>query len=350
MIKGYKGFNSKLQCDPKGNNPFQYEVGKTFEQIGDISTCHNGLHFCENPFDVFGYYNPADSRFCEVSADGTTEKDEDKSATSKLTIKAEIGLHGIIEAGVKFILEKVDFKDKKESNTGNRSAATNTGYQSAATNTGDRSAATNTGYQSAATNTGYQSAATNTGYQSAATNTGDQSAATNTGDQSAATNTGNQSAATNTGDQSAATNTGDQSAATNTGDQSAATNTGYRSAATNTGYQSAATNTGNRSAATNTGNQSAATNTGDQSAATNTGDRSAATVSGKESVAVSLGIEGKAKGALGCWIVLAEWYKDGNYDWHKKEVKTACVDGEIIKVDTFYMLKDGNFVETEDKL
>jgi hypothetical protein len=287
MIKGYKGFNSKLQCDPKGNNPFQYEVGKTFEQIGDISTCHNGLHFCENPFDVFGYYNPADSRFCEVSADGTTEKDEDKSATSKLTIKAEIGLHGIIEAGVKFILEKVDFKDKKESNTG---------YQSAATNTGDRSAATNTG---------------------------NQSAATNTGDRSAATNTGNQSAATNTGDRSAATNTGYQSAATNTGDRSAATNTGYQSAATNTGYQSAATNTG---------------------------DRSAATVSGKESVAVSLGIEGKAKGALGCWIVLAEWYKDGNYDWHKKEVKTACVDGEIIKVDTFYMLKDGNFVETEDKL
>ena len=307
-IFGFKGFDKNLKC-----RDFQYEVGKTYEHEGKVECCEQGFHFCENPFDVFGYYSPSDSRYCAVEGSGKVDQDEDDSkvAVSKLHISAEIWLKGIIEAGVKFILDKVNWKDDKEYNTGYQSAATNTGYQSAATNTGDRSAATNTGYQSAATNTGDQSAATNTGYQSAATNTGYQSAATNTGYQSAATNTGDQSAATNTGDQSAATNTGDRSAATNTGDQSAATNTG------------------------------------DQSAATNTGDRSVSIVEGKDSVAIVTGKDSKAKGALGCWIVLTERGGWNGETYPIIEVKAFNVDGEKIKADTFYQLINGEAVEVE---
>ena len=312
-IKAYKGFNKNLQCQPDDDKPpFQYEVGKEYEE-SEAELCSCGFHACEFPLDVFGYYPPADSRYCEVELDATEEKEGDSKRTGKkIKIGAEIGLDGIIKAGVKFILEKAESCDK---GTNNQSAATNTGY---------RSAATNTGYRSTATNTGDQSAATNTGYQSAATNTGDQSAATNTGYQSAATNTGYRSTATNTGYQSAATNTGHQSAATNTGYRSAATNTGYRSTATNTGYQSAATNTG------------------DQSAATNTGYRSAATVLGEESAACSLGEYGKAKGAKGCWLVLAEW-KDG----HRKDVRCFYVDGESVKANVFYKMKEGALVEVD---
>ncbi len=202
-MKCYKGFDKDLKC-----RDFQYEIGKEYEEdAADI--CHKGFHACENPMDVFGYYNPADSRYCEVDLDTNEQTEEDsKRVGKKIKIETEIGLSGLIQAGVKFILEKVDFKSAKESNTGDRSAATNTGNRSAATNTGDRSAATNTGYQSAATNTGDRSAATNTGNWSAATNTGDRSAATNTGDRSAATNTGNWSAATVGGAESIAVVTG----------------------------------------------------------------------------------------------------------------------------------------------
>ena len=314
-MKCFKGFDKDLKC-----RDFQYEIGKEYtEETADICNC--GFHACEFPMDVFGYYPPSDSRYCEVELEenGQKSSDDSKRVWKKISVKAEIGIAGIIKAGVEYIKEQVNWEDDK---------ATNTGYQSAATNTGDRSAATNTGDRSAATNTGYQSAATNTGDRSAATNTGNQSAATNTGYQSAATNTGNQSAATNTGNQSAATNTGDRSAATNTGNQSAATNTGYQSAATNTG------------------NWSAATNTGYQSAATNTGNRSAAIVEGKESIALAAGIKSKAKGKIGCFIVLAEW-KEINYEYHLVDVKSAKVDGENIKEDTFYMLKDGKFVEVD---
>ena len=305
-MKCFKGFDKDLKC-----SDFQYEIGKEYtEEKADICNC--GFHACEFPMDVFGYYPPSDSRYCEVELEenGQKSSDDSKRVGKKISVKAEIGIAGIIKAGVEYIKEQVDWEDDKATNTGNKSAATNTGYYSAATNTG---------YQSAATNTGYQSAATNTGYYSAATNTG------------------NKSAATNTGYQSAATNTGDYSAATNTGDQSAATNTGYRSAATNTGY---------RSAATNTGDYSAATNTGYQSAATNTGNKSAAIVEGKESIALATGIKSKAKGKIGCFIVLTEW-KEINNEYHIVDIKSAKVDGENIKEDTFYMLKDGKFVEVD---
>ena len=251
-MKCYKGFDENLKC-----RGFQYEVGKEYEEKR-AEICDAGFHACENPMDVFEYYAPADSRYCEVELDANEQKSSDsKRVGKKISTKAEIGIAGIIKAGVEYIKDQVNWDNDKESNTGNRSAATNTG---------------------------------------------DRSAATNTGDWSAATNTGNRSAATNTGDRSAATNTGDCSAATNTGNRSAATNTG---------------------------------------------DWSAAIVKGKESVAMAIGYDSKAKGSLGCFIVLAEWKKsDGRY--HIADVKSAKVDGEKIKPDTFYKLINGEFVETEE--
>lgn len=96
-----------------------------------------------------------------------------------------------------------------------------------------------------------------------------------------------------------------------------------------------------------TGYRSAATNTGYYSAATNTGDRSAATNTGKDGVASSLGIKGKAKGSLGCWLVLAEW-KKVNDEWRRTDVQCRRVDGETVKADTFYCLENGEFVEATD--
>ena len=211
IIHSYKGFDKDLKC-----RGFAYEIGKDYKQDGNIKCCNNGFHACEFPLDIFNYYAPGgNSRYCTVTQSGVTDKKggDSKVASSKIHIETEIGLDGIIKAGVKFILDKVNWKNQKESNTCYRSAATNTGDYSAATNTGDYSAATNTGYYSAATNTGNRSAATNTGYYSAATNTGNQSAATNTGDYSAATNTGYQSAAKVSGKESIAIVTGKDSKA-----------------------------------------------------------------------------------------------------------------------------------------
>lgn len=94
-----------------------------------------------------------------------------------------------------------------------------------------------------------------------------------------------------------------------------------------------------------TGNCSAATNTGDRSAATNTGDWSAATVDGKGSIAIVTGVDSKASGAIGCWLVLTE-RGDWNGDTYPiKEVRAVKVDGAAIKPEVFYKLENGEVVE-----
>ena len=81
----------------------------------------------------------------------------------------------------------------------------------------------------------------------------------------------------------------------------------------------------------------------------NTGDYSAAEVTGKESVAIDLGIEGRAKGALGCWLVLAEWALDEKSDeWYRIAVRSAMVDGTAILENTWYMLVEGEFKKVEE--
>ena len=144
-MKCYKGFDKDLKC-----RDFQYEIGKEYEEER-AEICDTGFHACENPLDVFGYYAPADSRYCEVDLDANDQKSGDsKRVGKKISIKAEIGIAGIIKAGVEYIKDQVNWDDDKKSNTGNCSAATNTGNWSAATVEGKESVAMAIGYNSKA--------------------------------------------------------------------------------------------------------------------------------------------------------------------------------------------------------
>jgi hypothetical protein len=65
---------------------------------------------------------------------------------------------------------------------------------------------------------------------------------------------------------------------------------------------------------------------------------------GKNSVIAAF--NSKAKGGIGTLIALANRKFDGN-DWTITDFKAAIVDGEKIKPDTWYELKDGEFTEVE---
>ena len=73
-----------------------------------------------------------------------------------------------------------------------------------------------------------------------------------------------------------------------------------------------------------------------------------ASVGGKDAIAAAFGIKGKAKACLGSWIMLAEWVNTSE-GWHIKTVKTAKIDGEKLKADTWYMLKNGKFEEEQNE-
>ena len=70
---------------------------------------------------------------------------------------------------------------------------------------------------------------------------------------------------------------------------------------------------------------------------------------GEDSVVMCAGNKSIAKATVGSWITLAEW------KWNDKKkrnvpvcVKTEYVDGENIKADTWYQLKNGKFVEVNE--
>lgn len=193
-MKMFKGFDKDLKC-----RNFQYEIGKTYTE-DRAELCEVGFHACEHPLDCLNYYEPGESRYCDVDLDDVTDKrgDDSKRVGKKITVQGEIGIAGLVKAAVNIGIEEAESKT-----TGNYAHAATTGY------------------------------------------------------------------------------------------------------------------------------------------------RAHAAGSGNESIASALGIEGKAKGALGCWIVCAEW-ESKNTGLHIKCVKAAAVDGERIKADTWYMLRDGELVEATD--
>ena len=122
----YKGTDKDMKC-----RGFQFDLGKEYVEE-EAKLCEKGFHGCEYPLDVFGHYAPADSRFFVADLDGVTDEmqsDDTKRVGTKVTLRAEIGIPGIVKAAVEYIKER----------TGKTEDAT--GYQSAATNTGDQSAA-----------------------------------------------------------------------------------------------------------------------------------------------------------------------------------------------------------------
>ena len=85
--------------------------------------------------------------------------------------------------------------------------------------------------------------------------------------------------------------------------------------------------------------------TGDQGAASATGDQGAASATGRAGVALAAGAECKAKGALGCAICVVERGEWDEETYPIINIKAAIVDGETIKADTYYTLRDGELVE-----
>lgn len=283
-MKAYKGFDKDLKC-----RDFQYEIGKEYEEKEAI-VCEKGFHACTNPLNVLQYYPPCyENRYCEVEQDGEFSEngDDSKVASTKIKISNEISLEELIQAA----MDKSSESEIYSVNTDNHTVAENTKNCSIALNEGYRSIATNVGRYSLATTTR------------------------------------------------------SFTVAANTGDYSAVLSDGYRSIAANTGNCSVAISYGANTVAINVGSESTAINKAVESVALNMGDRAEASVTEEGSIAIATGIQSKAKGGLGSAIVLVERTTWNGYKYPLNNIKAAIVDGEKIKADTWYMLKNGEFVE-----
>ena len=313
VIKAYKGFNKDMTC-----RDFQYEEGKEYEEER-AEACNCGFHACEHPLDCLRYYDPAHSVYHEVEQSGEISKrsDDTKVASTKIKIGARVSIAGLVQAAIEYTKERIKPEAKANEDYGVSSATGDYGASSATGNCGASSATGNYGVSSA---TGYKGASSATGYKGASSATGDYGASSATG------------------------NCGASSATGNYGVSSA---TGYKGASSATGYKGASSATGDYGASSATGNCGASSATGykGKSAAEN-----------QNSVAVAWGPEAMAKGAKGSTLVLAEWERiDNDARYWKEEAwdfigsLMVRVDGEKVKENTWYTLKNGELMEVEDE-
>ena len=292
-IIAYKAMDKNMMCRGK-----QYEVGTTYRE-DKADCCHSGMHACENPLDVLHYYPLKDSpRFFEVECGGNVDKSEEDSklACTELTVKGEVNFAGLVKATVNAVFNRVKGKYSFSS-----------------------------------------------GYSSTAGSSGDYSTAGSSGDSSTAGSSGNYSTAGSSGNSSTAGSSGDYSTAGSSGNYSTAGSSGNSSTAGSSGYSSTAGSSGNYSTAGSSGYSSTAGSSGDYSTAAATGVYCSAKADGKDSIAVVNGACGKARGALGCYLVLTEYDDDG----HMICAKMARVDGSAIRENVYYTLKNGEFVEVK---
>ena len=150
-MKAYKGFDKDLKC-----RGCQYEVGKEYEEA-NAALCKKGFHACENPLDTFRYYRPTDSRYCEVDVDDNGERNstDSKVCGKHIKISAEIGLKGVINAGVRFVFDKCE-SATEENASGWRGNAAASGDSGNAAASGDSGTAVVTGFAGRATALGEQ--------------------------------------------------------------------------------------------------------------------------------------------------------------------------------------------------
>ena len=168
-MKAYKGFDKDLKC-----RGFQYEVGEEYEE-GSAELCKKGFHACENPLDTFRYYGPTDSRYCEVDVDDNGERngDDSKVCGKHIKIGAEIGLKGVINAGVRFVFDKCE-SATEENASGWRGNAAASGWSGNAAASGESGNAAASGESGNAAASGTSGTAAVTGRHGKASAVGNQ--------------------------------------------------------------------------------------------------------------------------------------------------------------------------------
>ena len=201
-MKAYKGFDKDLKC-----RGFQYEVGKEYEEA-NAALCKKGFHACENPLDTFRYYRPTDSRYCEVDVDDNGERNstDSKVCGKHIKISAEIGLKGVINAGVRFVFDKCESATEENASgwSGNAAASGERGNAAASGNLGNAAAS---GWSGNAAASGWRGNAAASGNLGNAAASGDSGTAVVTGFAGRATALGEQCLAVAWGEDSLARGT-----------------------------------------------------------------------------------------------------------------------------------------------
>ena len=369
IIKAVKGFNSDMTCTPTKDVKFQYEEGETYkEEVADA--CNKGFHACELPMNVFRYYPPTKSVYHEVEMSGEIDGSEnDKVCSSEIKIGAKINIAGIIKTSIDIIRRKAEKESAASSgykgnaaSSGDYGNAASSGYKGNAASSGDYGNAASSGYKGNAASSGdYGNAASSgncgnaasSGYKGNAASSGDYGNAASSGYKGNAASSGDYGNAASSGDYGNAASSGDYGNAASSGDCGNAASSGYKGNAASSGDCGNAASSGYKGNAASSGDYGNAASSGNCGNAASSGYKGNAKANHPNSCAIAWGPESKASGVKGSHLVLAEWESNGGDYWDEetwtfKGATMIRVDGENIKENVWYGLRNGKVVEIKE--
>ena len=305
-IIAYKGFDKNLCC-----RGFQFKVGEEYEQQGEIKCCENGFHACTNPFDVLDYYDvDGKNRFCQVEQYGIIDNNKEgtKQASSKIKIKAEIGMAGLFKAGIEWIKEKTnpipiinETKDKNDNPSGD--------------------------YAQIGSSDNYAKIGSSGNYTKIGSS-------------------GDYAKIGLSGDYAQIGSSGYSAQIGSSGYSVKIGSSGYSAKIGSSGYSVKIGSSGNYTKIGSSGDYAKIGLSGNYTKIGSSGDYTQIDSTGENSVICCAGDNSMAKAKKGSWITLSEWkYSEEKNHYIPVCVKTEFVDGERIKEDTWYKLVNGNFEE-----
>ena len=305
VITSYKGFDKNMKC-----RGFQYEVGKEYEMDGEIKCCNRGFHACKSPFEVWDYYDMLNSRFAEVEQTGKIDEEEKstKVCSSHIKIRAELKLANIINIGVEWL------KDITSPSKVKTDGALND-------NGGRKKQIGSSGDSAQIGSSGNSAKIGSSGDYAQIGSSGDYAQIGSSGDYAQIGSSGDSAQIGSSGDSAKIGSSGDYAQIGSSGDYAKIGSSGYSAQIGSSGYSAQIGSSGDSAQIDSTG---------------------------EDSVIMCAGNKSEAKAKIGSWITLSEW----KWSDEKKRnvpvcVKTEYVDGENIKAETWYQLKNGKFVEVD---
>ena len=333
VITSYKAFDKNMQC-----RGFQYEVGKEYEMDGEIKCCNRGFHACKSPIEVWNYYDMLDSRYAEVEQSGKIEKEENstKVCSSHIKIKAELKLDDIINIGVEWLKDitspsKVKADGVLNDNGDRRKQIGSSGYSAKIGSSGDYAQIGSSGYSAKIGSSGDSAKIGSSGNYAQIGSSGDYAQIGSSGDSAKIGSSGDSAKIGSSGDYAQIGSSGDSAKIGSSGD--------YAQIGSSGDYAQIGSS----------GDSAKIGSSGDSAQIGSSGNYAQIDSTGEDSVIMCASNSSRAKAKVGSWITLAEW----KWSYEKKRdvpvyVKTEYVDGENIKADTWYQLKNRKFVEVTE--
>ena len=303
--KGFKAFDPGLICRGK-----QYAENTDYEEAGGAICGEGMMHYCVNPFDTLNFYDLVDkngtfSDFAEVEAlDPPVVGSGGKFATKKLHIGAKLNFAGFVKACI-------DYTKEQTINNMPKSYIT-------------------------------------TGDYAQIGSSGDYAQIGSSGDYAKIGSSGDSAQIGSSGDYAQIGSSGYSAKIGSSGYSAKIGSSGNYAQIGSSGYSAKIGSSGYSAKIGSSGDSAKIGSSGYSAKIGSSGNSAQIDSSGEDSVICCAGNGSAVKAKAGSWITLAEWeYSDEKGRYIPHCVKTEYVDGEKIKADTWYRLKNGKFVEAE---